>query len=56
MYDSQNKPFEVYCDFNSEPGYVWTLIQSFSLGNNGLFKRKRFGVDFSVNEEAATIT
>lgn len=56
MYDLQNKPFQVYCDFNSEPGYVWTLIQSFSLGNNGMFKRKRFGVDFSVNEEAATTT
>ena len=53
VYDSQNKPFQVYCDFNSEPGYVWTLIQSHSLGNNDQFKHKRFGVDFPVNEQAA---
>ncbi|KAL9963769.1 hypothetical protein ACROYT_G027309 [Oculina patagonica] len=55
VYDSQKKPFQVYCDFYSEPGYVWTLIQSYSLANNNQFKYKRFGVDFPVNEEVAAI-
>lgn len=55
VYDSQNKPFQVYCDLTHEPGYVWTLIQSFSYGNNDQFKVKRFGLDFPVNEEASTI-
>ena len=38
-----------------EPGYVWTLIQSFSYGNNDQFNFKRFGLDFPVNEEESTI-
>ena len=36
---------------DSESGFVWTLIQSFSLANNALFKRKPFGADFPVNHE-----
>ena len=28
-----NKPFPVYCDFGSESGAAWTLIQSCSLRN-----------------------
>ena len=51
LYDSQNNLFPVYCDFDSEADYVWTLIQSHSLANNDQFKFKRFGVDFAVNEE-----
>ncbi|XP_065051798.1 uncharacterized protein LOC135681285 isoform X5 [Rhopilema esculentum] len=30
----------VYCDFSSEPNFVWTLVTSFSLANNYLFKNK----------------
>ena len=55
VYDSQDKPFQVYCDLTHEPGFVWTLIQSFSFGNNDQFMDKRFGLDFPVNEEASTI-
>ena len=55
VYDSQDKPFQVFCDLTHEPGYVWTLIQSFSYGNNDQFKFKRFGLDFPVNEEESTI-
>ena len=32
----------VYCDFSSEPGFVWTLIQSQSLANKALFQFKPF--------------
>ena len=55
LYDSQNNLFPVYCDFDSEAGYVWALIQSFSLANNNQFNKKRFGVDFPVNEDDGTI-
>ena len=51
LYDSQNNLFPVHCDFVSEAGYVWTLIQSFSLANNDQFKDYRFGVDHPVNED-----
>jgi len=33
----------------SEPGFVWALIQSFSLANKGMFEEKMFGKDFPVN-------
>ncbi|PFX33985.1 hypothetical protein AWC38_SpisGene1206 [Stylophora pistillata] len=55
VYDSQKNIFKVFCDFESEPGYVWTLIQSFSLGNNNQFKSNGFSVDHPVNEEGNTI-
>ena len=44
-----NEAFSVFCDMESESGYVWALIQSFSLANKGIFKRKVFGVDFPVS-------
>ena len=55
VYDSQDKPFQVYCDLTHEPCYVWALIQSFSYGNNDQFKMNRFDHDFPVNEEENTI-
>ena len=55
LYDSQGNRFPVYCDFNSEPGFVWALIQSFSLANNNMFKNHRFGVDNPVNEDGGMI-
>ena len=30
--------FQVFCDFNSEPGFAWNLIESFSLSNKGQFQ------------------
>ena len=50
VLDTENKTFSVYCDIDSEPGFVWTLIQSFSLANAGMFFSKAFGVDFPVNQ------
>ena len=51
MFDSLNQAFPVFCDMESESGFVWTLIQSFSLANNGLFKDQPFGADFPVNHQ-----
>ena len=42
IVDQQNQPMTVYCDFSSEPGFVWTLIQSQSLANKASFQFKPF--------------
>ncbi|KAL9951378.1 hypothetical protein ACROYT_G044032 [Oculina patagonica] len=55
VYDSQNNTFQVYCDFDSEVNFVWTLVESFSLGNVNQLDTKRFGVDFPVNEDDGAI-
>ncbi|KAL9951300.1 hypothetical protein ACROYT_G043939 [Oculina patagonica] len=55
VYDYQNSPFQVYCDFDSEVNFVWTLVESFSLGNVNQLDTKRFGVDFPVNENDEAI-
>ena len=55
VYDPLNNPFQVYCDFDSEVGFVWTLVQSFSFGNVNQLDTKRFGVDFPVNEDDGAI-
>ena len=31
IIDDSNQYFQVFCDFYSEPGFAWNLIQSFSL-------------------------
>ncbi|CAH3032749.1 unnamed protein product [Porites lobata] len=31
IIDDRNQSFQVFCDFDSEPGFAWNLIQSFSL-------------------------
>ncbi|EDV21877.1 uncharacterized protein TRIADDRAFT_59530 [Trichoplax adhaerens] len=43
-------PWRVYCDFNSEPGYVWTLIESFALNWKSLVTR-----GFSYNQHFPTV-
>ena len=39
-----------FCDFTSKNGFVWTLLESFSLGNRKDFKSRSFLQDYSVNE------
>ena len=56
LYDSQKNLFPVYCDFDSEAGYVWALVQSFALANNDQFKHSRFGVDHPVNEDGGKVS
>ena len=36
--DDSNRTFQVFCDFDSEPGFAWNLIESFSLSNRLLFQ------------------
>ena len=43
-----------YCDFTSEAGKAWTLIESFSLSNKGIYKNKPFYHDFPRNESNFT--
>ena len=55
VYDSQKNPFQVYCDLDGEVDFVWTLVESFSLGNINHFNTKRFVNDYPVNEDDVTI-
>ena len=50
IFDSANEAFSVFCDMESEPGFVWALIQSLALANKGMFQNKMFGKDFPVNQ------
>ena len=52
ILDQNNAFFPVYCDFGSEPGMAWTLIQSHSLQNNDAFKSKAFYLhDLPINQD-----
>lgn len=55
IFSSVNQTFPVFCDTELESGIVWTLIQSFSLANNALFRKKPFGTDFPVNYENSDV-
>ena len=57
IYDlviSFNKTIRTYCDFSSEAGKAWTLIESFSLGNKEFYKNKPFYHNFPRNEKNFT--
>ena len=45
-----NDTVQTYCDFDSEAGKVWTLIESFSLENKAFFDGKPFYSNFPRNE------
>ena len=48
-----NISFPVYCDFGSESGVAWTLIQSHFLQNNDAFKSKAFYLlDVPINQDS----
>ena len=38
IIDNSSQSFQVFCHFDSEPGFAWNLSQSFSLSNKDLFK------------------
>ena len=38
IIDNTNQILQVFCDFDSEPGFAWNLIESFSLSNKHLFQ------------------
>ena len=50
LLDSNNGSIMVYCDFESEKEFVWTLIESFEFANNVIFKKKAFYRNVPVNE------
>lgn len=47
---TSNSWYETFCDFTTENGFVWTLIESFSLFNNQNFADKSFYKDYPVIE------
>ena len=47
-----NSMYETFCDFTSENVFVWTLIESFSLANNQVFKMRAFFKDHPVNQKS----
>ena len=55
LFDSTSKSlYEVFCDYTSENGFIWTLIESFSLANNNEFANKPFYKDYPVNRNSFT--
>ncbi|RDD43574.1 Neurogenic locus notch-like protein 1, partial [Trichoplax sp. H2] len=52
----QPKKWRVYCDFNSQPGYAWTLIESFSLANSRHSKINRaFTYNSPINHQRSQV-
>ena len=53
LYDPTTKTlYQTFCDFTSETGFVWTLLESFSLANNNHFKAQPFYKDYPVNQNS----
>ena len=50
LRDITGKTFEVFCDFDSEKGFAWTLIESFSFSNNGKVQHEHFSKDKPYGE------
>ena len=52
LYDPTSKSlFQTFCDFTSENGFVWTLLESFSLANND-FKKQPFSKNHPVSQNS----
>ena len=56
VYDSANQEFSVFCDMDSEPGFIRTLFQSFSLENTDIFRGQRFGINLPLNFDCRSST
>ena len=53
LYDPAGKSFyQTFCDFTSKNGFVWTLLESFSLANKNDFKTQPFLKDYTVNQNS----
>ena len=55
IYDSSNERFSVYCDLQSEPDFVWTLIQSLSLSKRNAFNYAGFGKNVEIDIEEGEV-
>ena len=49
VFDKDGNKLNVFCDFLSEKGFSWTLVESFSLENNYLIKDAAFFKDKPQN-------
>ncbi|XP_074612242.1 uncharacterized protein LOC141866609 [Acropora palmata] len=55
LYDPASKSFyQTFCDLTSENGFVWTLLESFSLADNNDFNNQPFSKDHPVNQNSFT--
>ena len=55
LYDPTSKSFyQTFCDFTSENGFVWTLLESFRLANKNEFQNQQFYKDHRVNQNSFT--
>ncbi|XP_067026106.1 uncharacterized protein [Acropora muricata] len=53
LYDPASKSFyQTFCDLTSENGFVWTLLESFSLANNNHFNAQPFLRDYPVSQNS----
>ena len=53
LYDPATKSFyQTFCDFTSENGFVWTLLDSFSLANKNHYNAQPLFKDYSVNQDS----
>ena len=50
IFDKNMRLFDVYCDFDFNSSLAWTLIQSYQLQNNSLFKSQPLMNHFLVHE------
>lgn len=49
--DESGNRYNVFCDFHSEEGVAWTLIESFSMNNEQPLFRYPFLLDYPLNEQ-----
>ena len=50
VLDVNHNTFQVFCDFDKNATITWTLIQSYSLHNNEIFKSSSFNEDSPHNQ------
>ena len=49
--NATNQTIRLFCDMDSEPDFIWTLILSYSLKKSSNFNSKGMGVNCPINEE-----
>ena len=52
LHPETSSLYEVFCDSMSENGFVWTLVESFSLANKVEFASKAFCKNYPVNQSS----
>ena len=53
LYDPASKSFyQTFCDFTSENGFVWTLLDSFSLADKIYYNAQPLSEDYPLNQNS----